>query len=206
MGVCSQGPRPPSPHPPTPPHPTNHYKAGDGGMVVGRMLESLLLPSVCVPKALPRRYLLNCSTFCNQTWYAFASSWARVSCEKVGLPSSRSRSQWVRAYVCKYNQNKAVSVTTTFAYLIIQCMYTCVYVYVSVRNGDFFDSGIMDQLRQQLWELTEQTQVDLSGSSHCITFQGTVRPFFSSTPPPPSPCLRNRKEITSTMSRPLSNE
>ena len=113
----------------------------------------------------------------------------------------------MRAYVCKYNQNKAVSVTTTFAYLIIQCMYTCVYVYVSVRNGDFFDSGIMDQLRQQLWELTEQTQVDLSGSSHCITFQGTVRPFFSSTPPPPpSPCLRNRKEITSTMSRPLSNE
>ena len=47
-----------------------------------------------------------------------------------------------------------------------------------MRNGDFFDSGIMDQLRQQLWELTEQTQVDLSGSSHHITFQGTVRLFL----------------------------
>ena len=27
-------------------------------------------------------YLLNCWTFCNQTWYGNGSSWARVSCEK----------------------------------------------------------------------------------------------------------------------------
>ena len=40
------------------------------------------------------QYLWNCSTFFNQTWYGDASSWARVSCGKIGLLTSRSRSQW----------------------------------------------------------------------------------------------------------------
>ena len=39
-------------------------------------------------------YLLNCWTIYLQTWYGDASLWARVSCEKVGLLSSRPRSQW----------------------------------------------------------------------------------------------------------------
>ena len=30
------------------------------------------------------QYLLNCWTFCNQTCYCDASSWARVSCKKIG--------------------------------------------------------------------------------------------------------------------------
>ena len=30
------------------------------------------------------RYLLSCWTFCNQTWYGNASSWARVSWKKIG--------------------------------------------------------------------------------------------------------------------------
>ena len=38
-------------------------------------------------------YLLNCRTFCYQTWYGDASSWAGVSYKKIGLLSLRSRSQ-----------------------------------------------------------------------------------------------------------------
>ena len=38
------------------------------------------------------QYLLKCWTFCNQTWYGDASSWVRVSCKKIGLLSSSSRS------------------------------------------------------------------------------------------------------------------
>ena len=40
------------------------------------------------------RYLLNCWTFCNQTCYDDASSWARVSGKKIGLLSSGSGLQW----------------------------------------------------------------------------------------------------------------
>ena len=40
------------------------------------------------------QYLFTCWTFCNQTWYGDASPWARQSCKKIGLLSSRSRSQW----------------------------------------------------------------------------------------------------------------
>ena len=34
---------------------------------------------------LSRWYLLNCQTFCHQTWYCDASSWAGVSCKKMTL-------------------------------------------------------------------------------------------------------------------------
>ena len=40
------------------------------------------------------RYLPSCRTFCNQTWYGDATSWAKVSCKKIGLLSSSSGSQW----------------------------------------------------------------------------------------------------------------
>ena len=40
------------------------------------------------------RYLLNCWTFCNQTCYDDASSWARESGKKIGLLSSSSELQW----------------------------------------------------------------------------------------------------------------
>ena len=33
-------------------------------------------------------------TFCTQTWYGDATSWAKVSCKKIGLLSSSSGSQW----------------------------------------------------------------------------------------------------------------
>ena len=41
-----------------------------------------------------QRYLLNRWSFCNQTWYGDATSWTRVSCKKIDLLSSSSRSQW----------------------------------------------------------------------------------------------------------------
>ena len=41
-----------------------------------------------------QRYLLNGWTFCNQTWYGNALSWTQVSCKKIDLLSSSSRSQW----------------------------------------------------------------------------------------------------------------
>ena len=49
-----------------------------------------------------RPYLLNCWTFCNQTWYDDVSSWAKLSCENIGTSSSSSRSQWglMTEYVC----------------------------------------------------------------------------------------------------------
>ena len=41
-------------------------------------------------------YFLSCQTFCYQTWYGDASSWASVPCKKIGLLFSRSRSQqWI---------------------------------------------------------------------------------------------------------------
>ena len=43
---------------------------------------------------LSEQYLLNCVTFCKQTWYGHESSRAGVLCEKTALLSSRSRSQW----------------------------------------------------------------------------------------------------------------
>ena len=39
-------------------------------------------------------YLLNFWTFCNQTWYGDATSWAKVSCKKIGLLSLSSGSLW----------------------------------------------------------------------------------------------------------------
>ena len=36
-------------------------------------------------QCMSRWYLLNQQTFCYQTWYCDASSWARVSCKKIGL-------------------------------------------------------------------------------------------------------------------------
>ena len=45
------------------------------------------------------------ATFCNQTWYCGAPPWARLSCEKTGILSSRSRSQ------C-HNQNIMISVVS----------------------------------------------------------------------------------------------
>ncbi|GAB1597903.1 zinc finger protein AEBP2-like isoform X1 [Argonauta hians] len=43
-----------------------------------------------------------------------------------------------------------------------------------VRTGDFFDSGIMERLQQELITLTRITQIDLEGSTNSITFHGTV--------------------------------
>ena len=40
------------------------------------------------------RCFLNCWTFCNQTCYGGATSWAKVSRKKIGLVSSSSGSQW----------------------------------------------------------------------------------------------------------------
>ena len=50
----------------------------------------------------PGPYLLNCWTFCNQTCYGAASSWARVSWKKIGLLFSRSRSLWGLIFRCEY--------------------------------------------------------------------------------------------------------
>ena len=46
------------------------------------------------------------ATVCNQTWYCGAPPWARMSCEKTGNLSSRSRSQ---CGFILYNQNMMVS-------------------------------------------------------------------------------------------------
>ena len=45
-------------------------------------------------ECLSRWYLLNCRIFCYQTWYGDATSWAWMSCKKICLLSSSSRSQW----------------------------------------------------------------------------------------------------------------
>ena len=51
--------------------------------------------SVCpCVQALSEWHLLNHSTVWNQIWYVGASPWFGMSCEKLGLLSSRSRSQW----------------------------------------------------------------------------------------------------------------
>ena len=39
-------------------------------------------------------YLLNCWSICNQTWFDSTASQAGMSCGKMGLLRSRSRSQW----------------------------------------------------------------------------------------------------------------
>ena len=73
---------------------THHHKLGclvkrlDCSVVVKvKVTEKVQNSSEC----LCGRYLLNCWTFCDQTWYGDASSWARVSCKKIGLLSSKFR-------------------------------------------------------------------------------------------------------------------
>ena len=41
-----------------------------------------------------QRYLLQRWTVCNQTWYGDAPLWTQVSCKKIILLSSSSRSRW----------------------------------------------------------------------------------------------------------------
>ena len=66
------------------------------------------------------------------------------------------------------------------------CFFPCLafhshenFLSVSVENGDFFDSGIMDRLRQQLVKLTELTQMDINGHSNHATLTAVVS-FMSS--------------------------
>ncbi|KAK3576345.1 hypothetical protein CHS0354_039279 [Potamilus streckersoni] len=46
--------------------------------------------------------------------------------------------------------------------------------FVRVRATDFFDSGIMERLQQELSNIANQTQIDLNGSNNLITFHSTV--------------------------------
>ena len=59
-------------------------------------------------------HLLSCWTFCNQTWYGDVTSWAKVSCKKIGLLSSSSGSQWRLIW-------SSVTVSTIAAELLIKC-------------------------------------------------------------------------------------
>lgn len=72
-------PTPPFPSPTSPPI---CYDVEMRGRAV-RILLNLLCLSVCVRVWIFFRwYLLNCLTFCNKTWYAGASLWARGSAEQ----------------------------------------------------------------------------------------------------------------------------
>lgn len=44
----------------------------------------------------------------------------------------------------------------------------------TVKTGDFFDSGMMDILRQDMIKLTKKTQIDVNSGSNSVTFQSTV--------------------------------
>ncbi|GAB6030262.1 hypothetical protein CHUAL_005939 [Chamberlinius hualienensis] len=44
----------------------------------------------------------------------------------------------------------------------------------TARNDDFFDSGIMEMVRHQLMMTSNETRLDLDGSSNSVTFQSTV--------------------------------
>ena len=80
---------PPTPPPPPPPPQSRNKVRGESSCLS-------VLPCVWLSPDSSVYYLLNCSAFCNQTWYGGGSSWARVSCppKKEGLLSSRSKSQW----------------------------------------------------------------------------------------------------------------
>ncbi|XP_064595597.1 zinc finger protein jing-like [Liolophura sinensis] len=43
-----------------------------------------------------------------------------------------------------------------------------------VKTGDFFDSGMMDIIRQDMIKLTKKTQIDVNSGSNSVTFQSTV--------------------------------
>ena len=73
---------------------------------------SSLHPYVCLcEQILSGWYLLDCSTFCNQTGYGGVLSRDGVSCRKICLLSSRSRSQW--GLIINY-WNMTCSTSTTF--------------------------------------------------------------------------------------------
>ena len=59
-----------------------------------------------------------CSTLCHQTWCGGASSWARVSCQRTGLLSSRSRLQ--RGLIISYNQNVTASAMSSELMILVQ--------------------------------------------------------------------------------------
>ncbi|ESP03992.1 hypothetical protein LOTGIDRAFT_94700, partial [Lottia gigantea] len=43
-----------------------------------------------------------------------------------------------------------------------------------VRVGDFFDSGIMDMLHQQIQDITDRCSIDVTGSPHSLTFHSSI--------------------------------
>ena len=61
-------------------------------------------------QCLSRWYFLNCYRFCYQTWYCDASPCAALSCKKIGLLFSRSKSEQ-RLIWSKYNRFYSVFLT-----------------------------------------------------------------------------------------------
>ena len=77
---------------------------------------SLISPMVSVD--VKHHVYYYCSTLCHQTWCGGASSWARVSCQRTGLLSSRSRLQ--RGLIISYNQNVTASAMSSELMILVQ--------------------------------------------------------------------------------------
>ncbi|XP_060579776.1 zinc finger protein AEBP2-like isoform X2 [Ruditapes philippinarum] len=45
---------------------------------------------------------------------------------------------------------------------------------IKVKTEDYFDTGVMERLQQQLNVITERTQLDLNGSNNSVTFHSSV--------------------------------
>ena len=45
---------------------------------------------------------------------------------------------------------------------------------LSVKATDYFDTGIMDRLSDQVTCITDKTQIDLNGSTDSVTFHSQV--------------------------------
>ena len=73
------------------------------------------------------QYLFSCWTLCNQTWYGYATSGAKMSCKKIGMLSSSSGSQWTLIW-----SNMAVSTISAELLILLPVL--------GVVHSESFDS------------------------------------------------------------------
>ena len=50
----------------------------------------------------------------------------------------------------------------------------CLFFFFSVKTEDYFDSGIMEKIQDQLNAITSRSEIDINGSLSTITFHSTV--------------------------------
>ena len=95
-------------------------------------------------------YLLNCWTFCNQTWYGDATSWVKVPCTRIGLLSGSSGSQWGLIW-----SNMTVSTLSAKLLIFLQPNLIGCYIIISWSALSKLDCCFLGQITMKVQNLIE---------------------------------------------------